>query len=42
MVEKHGIFQGYYFFHHIGMDRNVRGQFRTRIERRQRSHRLCS
>jgi predicted HD phosphohydrolase len=28
MVEKHGIFQGYYFFHHIGMDRNLREQFR--------------
>ena len=28
MVEKHGIFQGYYFFHHLGMDRNLREQFR--------------
>ena len=28
MVEKHGIFQGYYFFHHIGMDRQMREQFR--------------
>ncbi len=28
MVEKHGIFQGYYFFHHVGMDRNMRDQFR--------------
>jgi predicted HD phosphohydrolase len=28
MIEKHGIFQGYYFFHHIGMDRNQREQFR--------------
>jgi predicted HD phosphohydrolase len=28
MVEKHGIFQGYYFFHHIGGDRNLREQFR--------------
>lgn len=27
MVEKHGIFQGYYFFHHIGLDRNMRDQF---------------
>ncbi|HEX7649428.1 MAG TPA: HD domain-containing protein [Noviherbaspirillum sp.] len=27
MVEKHGIFQGYYFFHHLGMDRNLRDQF---------------
>jgi predicted HD phosphohydrolase len=29
MVEKHGIFQGYYFFHHVGMDRNMREQFRA-------------
>jgi predicted HD phosphohydrolase len=28
MVEKHGIFGGYHFFHHIGMDRNLREQFR--------------
>jgi len=28
MVEKHGVFQGYYFFHHIGLDRNMREQFR--------------
>jgi predicted HD phosphohydrolase len=28
MVEKHGIFQGYFFFHHIGLDRNMRDQFR--------------
>lgn len=28
MVEQHGIFQGYYFWHHIGGDRNAREQFR--------------
>ena len=28
MVEKHGVFQGYYFFHHCGMDRNMRESFR--------------
>jgi predicted HD phosphohydrolase len=28
MVENHGIFQGYYFWHHIGLDRNTREQFR--------------
>jgi predicted HD phosphohydrolase len=28
MVQHHGIFQGYYFFHHIGLDRNLRDQFR--------------
>ncbi|MHA6164302.1 HD domain-containing protein [Pseudomonas sichuanensis] len=27
MVEHHGIFQGYYFFHHLGMDRHLREQF---------------
>ena len=28
MVEKHAIFQGYYFFHHLGLDRDLREQFR--------------
>lgn len=28
MVEKHGIFQGYYFFQHLGLDRDMREQFR--------------
>lgn len=28
MVEKHGIFQGYYFFHYLGMDRHLREQFK--------------
>jgi predicted HD phosphohydrolase len=28
MVEKHAIFQGYYFFHHLGLDRDMRDQFR--------------
>ncbi len=28
MVQHHGIFQGYYFFHHIGLDRNLREPFR--------------
>lgn len=27
MIQNHGIFQGYYFFHHLGMDRNLREQF---------------
>ncbi len=27
MVEHHGMFQGYYFFHHVGLDRNMRDQF---------------
>jgi predicted HD phosphohydrolase len=28
MIDKHGIFQGYYFFHLIGLDRDMREQFR--------------
>lgn len=27
MVQHHGIFQGHYFFHHIGLDRDMREQF---------------
>ncbi len=27
MIQNHGIFQGYNFFHHIGMDRNLRDMF---------------
>ena len=30
MVEHHGIFQGYYFWHHIGLDRNTRDRFSGR------------
>jgi len=28
VVKHHGIFQGYYYFHHYGKDRNAREQFR--------------
>ncbi|PLK27893.1 HD domain-containing protein [Novosphingobium sp. TH158] len=28
ICEQHGAFQGYYFFHHLGWDRNVRDRFR--------------
>ncbi|TGY87892.1 HD domain-containing protein [Marinicauda algicola] len=28
IVAQHGIFQGYYFFHHLGLDRDMREQFR--------------
>jgi predicted HD phosphohydrolase len=28
MVEHHGIFQGYYFFHYLGLDRDMREAFR--------------
>lgn len=27
MVDKHAIFQGYYFFHYLGLDRDMRDQF---------------
>ena len=29
MVQNHGIFQGHYFFHHIGLDRDLRENFRS-------------
>ena len=28
IAEKHGIFQGYYFFHYLGLDRDMREQYR--------------
>lgn len=28
MVEHHGVFQGYYFWHHIGLDRHTRDRYR--------------
>jgi predicted HD phosphohydrolase len=28
LVEHHAIFQGYYFFHYLGLDRNMREKFR--------------
>jgi len=28
IVEKHGVFQGYYYFHHLGYDRNAREAYR--------------
>ena len=28
MVQHHGIFQGHYFFHHIGLDRDMRENFK--------------
>jgi len=28
MMDKHGIFQGYYFFHYLGLDRDMRDQYR--------------
>ena len=31
IVEQHAIFQGYYFFHHLGLDRNLRDRFRDHV-----------
>jgi len=28
IVEHHGVFQGYYFFHHLGLDRDARESYR--------------
>src|SRR4026207_2146216 len=28
MIAKHGIFQGYYFFEHLGLDKNMRDEFK--------------
>jgi predicted HD phosphohydrolase len=28
MMDKHGVFQGYYFFHLVGLDRDLREQYR--------------
>ncbi len=41
MVEKHGVFQGYYFFHHLGLDRNLREQFRDQPELFARTEEFC-
>ncbi|HEV7730682.1 MAG TPA: HD domain-containing protein [Candidatus Binatia bacterium] len=40
MVAQHAIFQGYYFFHHLGMDRDAREQFRGH-EWFERTERFC-
>jgi predicted HD phosphohydrolase len=28
IVKHHGVFQGYYFFHHLGLDRNMRDRYK--------------
>lgn len=28
IADRHGVFQGYYYFHHLGMDRDLREQYR--------------
>ena len=41
MVQRHGIFQGYYFWHHLGMDRDAREAFRD-SEHFERTERFCA
>jgi predicted HD phosphohydrolase len=41
MVKHHGIFQGYYFFHHMGMDRNLRDNYRDVPELFKRTAHFC-
>ncbi|WP_411818211.1 HD domain-containing protein [Hyphococcus sp. DH-69] len=40
MVEKHGIFQGYYFFHYLGLNRDMREEFRGH-EHFERTQEFC-
>jgi predicted HD phosphohydrolase len=41
MVKHHGIFQGYYFFQHMGMDRNLRDKYRDVPELFKRTAHFC-
>ena len=41
MVQHHGIFQGYYFFDKIGLDPNMREQFRDQPELFERTAEFC-
>lgn len=41
MVAHHGIFQGYYFFHHLGMDRDLREQFKDQADLYRRTAHFC-
>lgn len=41
MVAHHGIFQGYYFFHHLGMDRHLRERFAAQAELYARTAEFC-
>ncbi|PUA20405.1 HD domain-containing protein [Glaciimonas sp. PCH181] len=42
MIQHHGIFQGYYFFHHLGLDRNARDQFRDQQALFDRTEEFCA
>ena len=41
MLAHHGIFQGYYFFHHLGMDRHGREQFKDQAALYKRTAFFC-
>jgi predicted HD phosphohydrolase len=41
MVAHHGIFQGYFFFHHLGMDRNLRDNYKQVPQLYQRTAEFC-
>ncbi len=41
MVAHHGIFQGYYFFHYLGLERNQRQAFEGEVELYKRTARFC-
>ncbi|PQZ93186.1 MULTISPECIES: HD domain-containing protein [Pseudomonas] len=41
MVANHGLFQGYYFFQHLGLDRNARDRFSNLPDLYQRTVEFC-
>ncbi|RZI85222.1 MAG: HD domain-containing protein [Rubrivivax sp.] len=41
MVAHHGIFQGYFFFHHLGMDRNLRDGYKHLPQLYERTAEFC-
>jgi predicted HD phosphohydrolase len=41
LVKHHAIFQGYYFFHHLGMDRDLREQFKHLPDMYKRTALFC-
>jgi predicted HD phosphohydrolase len=42
MVQHHGIFQGYYFFHRLGLDRDMREKYRGEPDLFQRTEEFCA
>jgi predicted HD phosphohydrolase len=42
MVQHHGIFQGYYFFHRLGLDRDMREKYRDEPDLFQRTEEFCA